>query len=764
MRHGAVACLIMLGLAWGTSVFAQDPLHGSSKSPQATVEHAHALIKQGQPYEAAIELSTMLESSPEFLPGLKLYAKLLAYSLENEIRAEQILLKCLKLAPSDGEVWQELGNIYLGQRRYIEAVRHLEKAAELDPRNPMIRASLALSYERSGEHAKAADTFRLCMELNRSAHKPDSLPPFLYATYLLDQNDPSGSIPLFTEALRLDPQSSRAYFGRARAHEQLEHWQEAAADGQASLRYSPARLDASMLLLRVYRALHDQAKVDEYTVKVKKLNEEQREHEATKRKSSEALRLFIEVVLPLLQQQKYQEAIKPSLQVSDLWPSLAQPLFILGVCYAQTGQPDQAIAYLKKFLAVQPDSGEGHAAFAVLLIEQKHIEEARAELQRAVQLDSSLEEARRLLDRLPPAPPSAVSQPAAAGSEPSSTSTVQPSGAGLPVAGANAAADASFDANLKSASAAMKQGDFARAAGLLDVAIASRPACDPEVYIMLATCRANLKQGAQAIEACERGLKQHSRSFRLDAAYVTFLRAFAGDADMKAKLVESVRRNPGSALYAMALAELLLREDPVEYQAQIETLVKKAVLARPLDPEAHYLYGRWACVNAHNDVSVRELTRALELTHDNDRAKMQMHSFLAITYTANHEMTKAEQQYQKAAELVRKLTPFEPLVLMQYARFLEFIQRADEAQKINAELLQRAPDYGPAHLLRARFLSDHNRFEEAAAEGELGLKYAGEDLSAQREAHLVLGKTYHALGREEEAKIHQEWVKAHTRS
>jgi tetratricopeptide (TPR) repeat protein len=775
VRHGT-ACLIAWILATKLLGFAAEaPKPGNSDSPEAVLEHAQALIKQGHAYEAAIEVSAMLESSPDFLPGLKLYARLLAYDLENEARAEEILEKCLKMAPSDPELWQVTGNIYLGERRYAEAVRYLENAARLAPRNAMVRATLAMSYERSGDHSKAVDMFRQCMELNRSAPKPDAIPPFLYGQFLLDLNDAAGSIALFSESLRMNAQSSNTYFGRARAHEQLEHWPDAITDAQAALRYEPGRLDASLLLLRVYRALHDQAKVDEYTAKIKQINDGQRAREETKRKAKEALRLFMEVLLPLLRDQKCQEAIKPSLQILDLYPSLAQPLFVLGVCYGQTGQPDLAISYLQKFLSVQPNSEAGHAALGVLLLQQNRTEQAREELQRAVAIDPSLETAKQLLDQLPPAPPKPAAprpapppppmpQLAAGTSGPAPSAAVQSPAASPSASGANAPASASFEANLSAAATAIKQSDFARAAGLLEAAIASRPSCDPEVYIMLATCRSNLKQGPQAIEACERGLKQHSRSPRLDEFYLVMLRTWAGEGEIKAKLVESVRRNPGSTLYAMALAERLLVEDAVGFEAQIEPLVKKAVMARPLDPEAHYLYGRWACLNAHNDVSARELVRALELTHDNDRAKMQIRSFLAITYTANHEMAKAEQQYQKAAELARKLTPFEPLVLMQYARFLEFVQRADEAQKINAELLQRAPEYGPAHLLRARFLSDHNKFEEAAAEGELGLKYAGEDLSAQREAHLVLGKTYHALGRAEEAKIHQEWVKAHSRS
>ncbi len=139
-------------------------------------------------------------------------------------------------------------------------------------------------------------------------------------------------------------------------------------------------------------------------------------------------------------------------------------------------------------------------------------------------------------------------------------------------------------------------------------------------------------------------------------------------------------------------------------------------------------------------------------------------TLLAITYTATHETAKAELEYQKAIELDRKLTPFEPVVFMQYAKFLDFVQRADESQKVIAELLRRAPAYGQAHLGRAQFLSDHDKFEEALAEGELALKYAGPSLEDQREAHMFLAKTYHALGREDEAKPHQEWVKAHSRS
>ncbi len=244
MRN-AVACLIALVLAGKLLGFAaEDPQPGNSRSPEAVLEHAEALMRQNQIFEAAMELSKVLESSPDWVPGLKLYAILLAYHMDNQDRAVEVLEKCLKLAPNDFEVWLDLGDIYLSQRRNAEAVRDLETAVRLAPRNGVALGALALAYDKSGDSAKAADLFPRAVELNRSAPKPDSHPPILYGEYLLNQNDPAGSIPLFTEALRMDARSSRAYFGRARAHEQLEHWQDAIADAQAALRYEPVWMRA----------------------------------------------------------------------------------------------------------------------------------------------------------------------------------------------------------------------------------------------------------------------------------------------------------------------------------------------------------------------------------------------------------------------------------------------------------------------------------------------------------------------------------------
>jgi tetratricopeptide (TPR) repeat protein len=644
-----VACLIGLlltGRVAGCAVGAQET--GQARAEETTLRNAESLIEEGRPLDALAQVSALLESSPDSVPALKLYARVQAYSLDNDSGAELTLEKCLRLAPSDPETWQALGDLHLAQRRTPEAIRCLETAVRFSPSNALLLAHLATAYGKAEELEKAAALFVRCLDLNRHAAQPNARVTLHYAEYLLDQNDAAGSIPLFTESLKLNPKSSEANFGRARAHERLQQWEEAAADALAALQYSPVRLDAHLLLVRAYGALNDQAKLQEYLARVKRLEEDQRAQLAARRNSEEALRLYMDVVQRLLQEQKYAEAIQPSRKIIELWPSFAQPLFVLGICYGQTGQPDEAIVFLTKYLAMQPRSGDGHAALGALLLQQGRQEEARQELRRAVEIDPELSEAQRLLNEV------------------------------LPRAG---------------------QTDVAQ----VDVAPPqATPTPNPPP-----------------------------------------------DSESPAQM--------------MARAAQLLSRDPVGLQAQIEPLVRKAASARPLDPEAHYLYGQWACLNGRHDVSIRELNKALELTRNNDRARMLAHAYLALTYAGSREASKADLEYRQALELDRKLAVFEPLVFLDYVKFLESEDRELESQKLVAELLRRAPQFGPAHLERAQFLYAQDKLEDALAEGRTALTYAGQDAQVQRRAHIFLAKVCHGLGRKQEASLHQAWITAQSK-
>ena len=69
MCNGVAACVIVFAQAGTPSGFgAEDPKPGNSISPEATLEHAETLIRQGQFLQAAGELNAALESSPDWIP------------------------------------------------------------------------------------------------------------------------------------------------------------------------------------------------------------------------------------------------------------------------------------------------------------------------------------------------------------------------------------------------------------------------------------------------------------------------------------------------------------------------------------------------------------------------------------------------------------------------------------------------------------------------------------------------------------------------
>src|SRR5260370_42649504 len=81
-------------------------------------------------------------------------------------------------------------------------------------------------------------------------------------------------------------------------------------------------------------------------------------------------------------------------------PALYEAYFGLGICQSQLGKPERAEPSLRKYLALETLSADGHAALGILLFQLKRHAEARPELERSVQLDATLLEPRKALAKI----------------------------------------------------------------------------------------------------------------------------------------------------------------------------------------------------------------------------------------------------------------------------------------------------------------------------------------------------------------------------
>lgn len=277
---------------------------------------------------------------------------------------------------------------------------------------------------------------------------------------------------------------------------------------------------------------------------------------------------------------------------------------------------------------------------------------------------------------------------------------------------------------LKTATEYVERGDVPKAIQVLQNIIEVRPECGSEVYVRLAELQLTLNETDKALAVLDRGTRAYPES------------------------VELLKR----------FGQILLNKNPIDPRAG--DALKQAANAAVNDAEAHYFYGQWACLNHLDELCVSELSKAAVLPGSNDQAKMQIFTLIGLAEVNRNRATQGEEAFRKALSYNLRLKSPSPDAALEYARFLANESRDSEAQRLIDRILQFAPQFGPAHLERGKWLDRQGELARAAAEAELALEYAGNDKSQLRAAHVFLAKTYNALGQEEQAKIHQRWIQS----
>jgi tetratricopeptide (TPR) repeat protein len=126
------------------------------------------LERLGQWPRAEADMNRALELSPDQPYVLNFLGFSLADRNENLPLAQDMLQKALKARPNDGAVVDSMGWLKLRQGDTREALRLLEKAAELEPEDPSITGHLGDAYWDAGRHVEAEDQWRRALVL-----KPD---------------------------------------------------------------------------------------------------------------------------------------------------------------------------------------------------------------------------------------------------------------------------------------------------------------------------------------------------------------------------------------------------------------------------------------------------------------------------------------------------------------------------------------------------------------------------------------------------------------
>lgn len=362
----------------------------------ATVLHAEALIKIGQPFDASLELQQFLREHPKALRSHELLAVLAGGPLRDSTLAASELRTCVHLAPSDFQAWESLGDVYTDGANAAQAVDAYLHAIRLKPTDPVASASLAHAYAEQGLQEKAAAQFAHSLALVKQAthsEKDTASVAFLYGQYMAEHGDARQGIPALTQAIKFNPNSADAYYWRARAYENLHDTKNAEQDALEAIKLSPTGKEAPLFLITLYRKAGDMETAQKYAELAQKIADQEQAQASFGR----SLRDSLDQAEPLLRQGKFAEAAPLYESLIKLLPTFYEAYFDLGMCYGELGRPKDAESEFRKYLAFQPVSADGHAALGVLLLSEDRGPEAVAELNQAIQIDPDAIEARRAL-------------------------------------------------------------------------------------------------------------------------------------------------------------------------------------------------------------------------------------------------------------------------------------------------------------------------------------------------------------------------------
>jgi tetratricopeptide (TPR) repeat protein len=126
------------------------------------------LERLGQWPRAEADMNRALELSPDQPYVLNFLGYSLADRNENLPLAQDMLQKAMKARPNDGAIVDSMGWLKLKEGDTRDALRLLEKAAEMEPEDPSITGHLGDAYWNAGRRVEAEDQWRRALVL-----KPD---------------------------------------------------------------------------------------------------------------------------------------------------------------------------------------------------------------------------------------------------------------------------------------------------------------------------------------------------------------------------------------------------------------------------------------------------------------------------------------------------------------------------------------------------------------------------------------------------------------
>ncbi len=233
------------------------------------------------------------------------------------------------------------------QKRYIEAVDALERAAAIDPTNDQSMYNMALVNIEMGQFERAKESLERAIGVNPtngSYHEK-------LGTVLMELESWEAAKAALEKALEVDPNMARAHYKLGQVAERLDDQQSALQHYTDAISKGPRFLEAYSALGRLYA---DLGFLDE-SVQVL-----QGALQVAQEGSTEEGNVHHLLGTVFQQQRKFDEAVVEFREALNIEPGNRDALFSLGWTYALQQEREEARRYLKKYVDIAGDEAPRH--------------------------------------------------------------------------------------------------------------------------------------------------------------------------------------------------------------------------------------------------------------------------------------------------------------------------------------------------------------------------------------------------------------------
>ncbi len=236
---------------------------------------------------------------------------------------------------------------YAQAKRFVDAVKSLERATAIDSTNDQAYYNLALVHIELRSFERAKDDLAQAIAANGEvAGFHEKL-----GTVLIQLEDWAGAKEAFEKSIELDPDLFKAYFKLAQVLEELDDRQGALQRYTEAIQRGPRFLEAYSALGRLYA---DLGYLDE-SAQVLSSGLEVSMHG-----TEEEANLHHLLGTVYQQQRSFDQAIEHFRAALEIVPGMRDALFSLGWTYSLVDNREEARRYLKKFVDVAGRDAPAH--------------------------------------------------------------------------------------------------------------------------------------------------------------------------------------------------------------------------------------------------------------------------------------------------------------------------------------------------------------------------------------------------------------------